>query len=78
MLTSDNLGAEYHGYNDDLAGVVTSYTKRWPDAFLADVWHTWTEDAHRVRHPTRVHPFQGSFYDPNHGEGYRHVSVADG
>lgn len=78
FLSKNGLGAEYKDYSEDLEGVITSYCERFPDAFQADVWHTWIQDAHRVRYPMGRgpnSPFVGSFSDPNHLEGYRHITV---
>ncbi len=72
-----SLEVEYRGYSEDFEGIITSYCERFPDAFLADVYHTWCETAHQTQN-LRRHPFEGEFADPNHMEGYRRISVADG
>jgi len=39
----------YKGYEESFEGVVQSYTERFPDAFLTDVYNDWVKDAKIMR-----------------------------
>jgi len=49
ILESGKIEPVYRGYDESFEGVIQSYTERYNDAFLCDVYKEWAKDAHIMR-----------------------------
>jgi dipeptidyl-peptidase III len=49
LLDSNHQEPYYKGYDESFEGVVMSYTERFSDAFVSDVYKEWNRDAKIMR-----------------------------